>query len=212
MDYTTLVADETTQGSIKYWINYSRIDATGILSEAQAWIYQRIRLLQMIAEDDVSIASGASTASKPTGYLDPVHLAIPGYIHSVPYRDPETFRAALGWDTSAELPEGTPTFWSDINDQMQFNTKADQAYTAKFVFFKQPDDLASDNLTNFLTNRYPTLLRRVCIMFAAEARKEYDLMDRHEARALRSIEEIKIENDLGMRGMELDMHWMPTDG
>ena len=68
MDYTTLVSDNTTNGSIKYWINYSRIDAAGILTDAQAWIYQRLRVRDMLQTADVTISSGASTAAFPSDY------------------------------------------------------------------------------------------------------------------------------------------------
>ena len=44
-------------------------------------------------------------------------------------------------------------------------------------------------------------------MFAAEARKEWDTMDRMEVRALQQIDEIKVESDLTLRGLELDFHW-----
>lgn len=212
MNYTTLVADKDTAGSIKYAINYSRIDAAGILQEAEAWIYARLRVRQMTAADDVAISSGASTATFPTGYLDPVHLAIPGYVPTVKLIDAERFRNGLGWDTDAALPEGLPTRWADIEQTMHFDVRADQAYTAKLVYFKEPEALSASVETNFLTDRYPTLLRRVCLMFASEARKEYDLMDRSEIKALELIEQIKAESDLSYRGMELDFNWEPSDG
>lgn len=207
MSYTTLTGSVSTEGSIRYAINYSRIDAEGILEEAQAWIYQRLRVRQMMATANVSISSAASTASFPTGYLDPIHLGIPGYINTIRLKDPEWFRAHMGWDESAVLPEGLPSYWCDFDTTIQFNTKADQAYTAKMVFFKKPDLLSGSNLTNWLTDRYPTLVRRACLMFSAEARKEFDMMNNAEIKALQMIEEIKVESDLAMRGWEPDMHW-----
>lgn len=207
MDYTTLVSAETVQGSIKFWVNYSRIDADGILDEAEAWIYARLRVRQMVAADDVAISSAATTASFPSGYLDPIHLSIPGHIETIRLTDAERFRSLLGWDTDADLPEGPPTRWADIGDTIHFNHKADQAYTAKFVFFKKPDALSGSNETNFLTDRLPTLLRRVCTMFAAEARKDWDMRDRSEISAMEMIEQAKKESDLSLRGLESEFHW-----
>lgn len=207
VDYTTLVAAETTVGSIKYWTNYSRIDADGILTEAQAWIYARIRVREMVTTADVAIAEGDSDVAFPSGYLDPLAFGIPGVVNRIVLKDVELFRTTLGWDSDAVMPEGPPTYWCDFNQRIQFNFKADQAYTAKMVFFKTPDALSGGNPTNFLTSRYPTLLRRVCTMFAAEARKEYDLMDRSELKALAMIEDIKVESDMAMRGQELDFNW-----
>ncbi len=207
MNYTTLVADNTTQGSIKYWVNYSRLDAVEILEEAQAWIYSRLRLRQMVSVADVSITSGSSTASFPAGYLDPIHFGIPGYTNKIVLKDIEWFQSTLGFDTSANLPTGLPTVWTDFSQSIQLNTKADQAYTAKMTFFKTPDLLSASNETNWLTDKYPTLLRRVCMMFGEETLKNFEAMDRSEVRALSAISDIKIENDLSMRGMELDFNW-----
>jgi len=207
MNYTTLVADATTAGSIKYAINYTRIDSAGILTDAQAWIYRKLRTFDMIATADVSIASGATTADFPADYLDPMHLGIPGVVPRIQLKEQEWFRTFLGWDSSAVLPEGPPTFWTNIARAIQFNTKADQAYTAKMVYFARPAALSVSNETNWLTDKYPSLLHRVCLMFAAEARKEYDAMDRAEARAMKEIEEIRVESDLALRGVELDFNW-----
>ncbi|MBW3099257.1 phage adaptor protein [Pseudohoeflea coraliihabitans] len=207
MDYTTLVAAETTQGSIKYWINYSRIDSAGILSEAQAWIYQRLRVRQMVEMASVSIASGASTASLPSDYLDPIHLGIPGTINEIRLTDPQRFRGLLGFDSDGSLPSGTPTRWADYDDTINLNSEADQAYTAKLVYYAEPTALSGANETNWLTDRYPMLLRNVCTMFAADARKDWALMERKQVQAMELISQIKAESDLGMRGMELDFNW-----
>lgn len=207
MNYTTLVASETTVGSIKYAINYSRIDSTGILEEAQAWIYSKLRVRQMTAVADIAIAAVASTVAFPTGYLDPLQLSIPGYNNRLRVKDIEWFRSHLGWDQNGVMPEGLPSYWCDFNNLIQFDTKADQAYTAKMVYFKTPLALSASNETNWLTDRYPSLLRRACLMLAAEARKEFDVMDRTEIRAMQMIDEIKVESDFAMRGWEADMNW-----
>lgn len=210
MDYTTLVADVSTTGSIKNWINYSRLDSDGILTEAQEWIYSRLRVRQMVTSANVTISSGAAAASFPSRYLDPIHFGIPGVVARITRRDIEWFRTNLGWDDTAELPTGVPTYWTDFDQTIQMDCLADQAYTAKMVYFARPAALSGSNLTNWLTERYPTLLRRVCLMFAAEARKEYDLYDRLEQRAMMMIQEVKVESDHAMRGLELDFGWSET--
>lgn len=207
MNYTTLTGSVTTAGSIRYAINFARVDADGILEEAQEWIYQRLRVRQMMATANVSISSAASTASFPTGYLDPIQFGIPGHVNTLRLKDAEWFRSHLGWDEDAALPEGPPSYWCDFDTTIQFDTKADQAYTAKMVFFKKPDLLSGSNETNWLTDRYPTLVRRACLMFSAESRKEYEMMNNAELKALQLIEDIKVESDLAMRGWEPDMNW-----
>ena len=163
----------------------------------------------MLETGDVAIAAAATSAAFPDrAIIDAVHLGIPGYVsRSIKFTDAERFRARLGWDQDGVLPEALPTRWTKINRQIALNSKADRAYTAKMAFYKTPAALGDDNLTNWLTDKYPTLLRRVCLMFAAEARKEFDSMDRAEIKAIETIDQIKVESDLGMRGMELDFNW-----
>ena len=175
MDYTMLVGAVTDVGSIKYWINYTRINSAGILAEAEAWIYARMRLQQMLATSDVEIAGAATTASLPAGYLDPVHFGIPDHQPTIKFQDPERFRSRLAGTRTPCCRKSLPTLWTNIGGVIQLNTKADQAYAAKMVHYKTPAPLGADNLTNWLTDRYPTLVRRVCLMFAAEARKEFEL-------------------------------------
>lgn len=207
MDYSTLVAEKSVSGSIKDWLNYERIPSEAILTEAQAWIYGRMRHEDMVREASVMIALGASSAAKPSGFLDPIHLGIPGYAPTLAYRDRERFRATLALDVDAALPAGMPTAYALFGDTLKFNTEADQAYTAHAVFYGTPDALSADNETNFLTDRYPTLLRRACLMFAAESRKEWDLRDRYERSCMADIQTINVENDLALRGVHLDYNW-----
>lgn len=207
MNYTTLVADRDVNSSIKNWINYGRIDSEAILTEAQAWIYSKIRLPEMVATASVSITSGASTAVLPTGYRDPIQFGIPGQMHRMILKDVEWFRGHLAWDENAVLPDGLPTYWCRVGDLIQLNTLADQAYTASMTYYKTPTALSVSNETNWLTEKYPTLVRRTCLMFAAEFRKEFDVFDREEQRALAAIKEIRIEGDEQLRGISLDFHW-----
>lgn len=208
MDYDTLVAAATTTGSIKYHLNYSRIDAASIVDEAEAWIYSRLRVREMRATADVTISSGVNYASLPTGFRDPIHFSIPGYVERIQIKDEETFRSELGWDSSADLPDGPPQRYAIFDELLNFDHDPDQAYTGKMVYFKTPTALSSSNTTNWLTSKYPTLMRRVCLMFAAEERKEYDLMDRNEIKALEMIEQIKKESDMSYRGLEMDFNWL----
>ena len=207
MDYTTLIASRETAGSIKFQINYDRIDSVAILDEAEKWIYQRLRTFDMMAIEPIAIAADAVSVTKPTGFLDPIHFGIPGHVNRFKYWDLERFQASLAWDDTATLPVAPPTVYTRSGDSLLFNAKADQAYTGKIAFFKSPTPLSGSNETNWLTDRYPSLLRRVTLMFAAEARKEYEMFDRTELRALKDIAEIKVESDLNLRGMEMDFNW-----
>lgn len=209
VDYNTLVGAETLPGSIKYGINYARIDAAGILSEAQAWIYMRVRLAEMKSIADIPIALNDTSVALPTGYLDPIHFGIPGTMQTIRYADPERFRTLLGWDggSPSVLPVQPPSRWAMFDGRIQLNCQSDAAYTGRMTYYKQPSDLTTLAPTNFLTTRYPSLLRRVCLMFAAEARKEWDTVNSNEVKALEMIDTIKVQDDLSNRGMEMDFNW-----
>src|SRR4051794_26574266 len=142
MNYTTLVGLVSDVGSIKYWINYTRIDSAG--TEAEAWIYARLRVQEMLATDDVAIALNGTSAAFPTGYMDPIHFGIPGWQPLIKFVDPERFRAGLGWDQSAVLPVNMPSRWTRLDGQIALNSKADRAYTAKMAFYKRPTALGAD--------------------------------------------------------------------
>ena len=207
MGYSTLIGDRTTSGSIKNAVNWDRIDPVAILDEAEKWIYSKLRTYDMMVVESVAIAADATSVSTPTGYLDPIQFAIPGVVNRLKHWDLQRFQTRLGWDSDAVLPVGPPTIFTRAGASILLNTKADQAYTGKLAFYKSPTPLSVDNEENWLTERYPSLLRRATTMFAAEARKEYDLYDRSELRAMQAIDEIKKESDLNMRGMELDFNW-----
>ena len=72
MSFTSLTADKTTVGSIKSWQNYSKMDAEGILEEAQSMIYMRLRCREMKTSDQFAVKAGAASYDLPEGFLDPI--------------------------------------------------------------------------------------------------------------------------------------------
>lgn len=207
MDYTTLTGSIGTAGSILYHANFARLDAAGILDEAQKWLYQKLRVAEMVTSEAVLISAEATATALPERYLDPIILQIPGYTRRLVYTDLERFKANLAYDSDGVLPEAMPTRWTREGGNMLFNHKADQIYTARLTFYQRPASLASDNETNWLTQKYPTLLRRACLRFAAEERKRTTEAQALELMCLSDIEDIKKESDLNMRGMSFDYGW-----
>jgi hypothetical protein len=211
MDYTTLVGEQETAGSIKYAINWSRIDSGGILEEAEAYIYSQLRVREMRARTDIPIALADTSVDLPTGFLDPIAFSIPGHMPRLRLWDQERFQTRLGWDEDAEYPEGPPSVYSIFDEAIQLNTKADQAYTGKMIYFKTPPALSGSNETNWLTSRYPTLVRRATLMYAAEARKDKAMFAAQQELVDMQIVKIQREADLAMRGMEMDFNWEESD-
>lgn len=211
ISYSTLVAAKTTVGSIAYMLNFDRVDSAGIVNKAEKFIYRKIRVREMLViGDPLTIALDANTADLPARFLDPVHLGIPGFIHTLTMRDTESFRGALAFDQDAELPTAMPTELTVDGTLVHFNTNADQAYTGRFTYFRRPAPLSGSNETNWATDRYPDLFERTCLMYALEERKEWQERNTVMGLIEKDLDEIKRENDLWMRGMSLDFHWNGT--
>jgi hypothetical protein len=162
MSYTTLTGAKTSEGSLKYWINYSKLDVGAALEDAQALIFQTLRVREMQAAATVSISSGSETAALPTGYLASLSMrdvTNNADLEHVQWEDLEQYRDF----SSGDISTGKPCRYSVFNELFQFDTKADAAITARVLYYKSPDQLSGSNETNFLTTRYPHLLRAACL-------------------------------------------------
>lgn len=206
-DYTTLIAPRTTVGSIAYMINFDRIDSAGIVNKAEKFLYRKIRVREMLVIGaSITIELDANTADLPTGFLDPIHFGIPGYVPSLEYLDWERFRAELSHDQDGELPDNMPTRFAVDGTMLHFNSNADREYIGRLTYFGAPTPLVTTG-TNWLTNRYPDLLERACLMYALEERKEWNERNTVMGLIEKDLAEVKVENDLAMRSMSLDFNW-----
>src|SRR5438067_13554988 len=75
MDFTSLTADKTTSGAIRRWVNHADVDADAVLEDAQALIFQTLRVREMrTVFADLAMAIGESAKALPAGFLDPIRL------------------------------------------------------------------------------------------------------------------------------------------
>ena len=65
------------------------------------------------------------------------------------------------------------------------------------MLFRSKSALSGSNLTNFLTTRYPTLLRTACLFRGFDYKKEYEAADRNEKRLQTLIYDANAEYDMG---------------
>jgi hypothetical protein len=207
MNYTTLVADVNTFGSIANWVNRTDLDTTGVLTEAQAWIYAQLRTRQMVATATLAIATSVTSVAEPTGFLDPIVFTIPAYGVKLINTDVERFESLCSYDDSGLLPSMLPTRYCQFGGVLNLNSRADRAYTGKMIYYRSLAALSPTNLSNFLTDRYPTLLRKACLMIAYDHMKERSLMEAEEARAYAMAGQINVEADNALRSAELDYGW-----
>jgi hypothetical protein len=206
MDYTTLIADKNTYGSIKSWISYDRIAIDAILEEAQTYLYSRMRVREMRATADVVLSSGAITAALPTRYIDPISMKMRNFNYGIKHKTQESLEARRNWDTALNnWSQGLPSVFSVYNEVINFDIRADQNYNLRFSFFQQPALLGVSNQTNFLTERYPMLLRLACMRGAAEFMEAMDKFERYDRRLKEAIAELDVMDELSLTGIDLDL-------
>jgi hypothetical protein len=205
MNYTTLTASKSTAGSIRYWINHAEIDVDQILEDAQALLWQTLRTREMrSAFADLSMSVGDSTKALPTGFLDPIGLW--DITNNMRFGGPKTEEQLQNRRTytSAVLDSGTPGYYAIFDELLQFDSKFSAATTLKLIGFKSLTLLSSGNTTNFLTNRYPHILRTACMAMAHNFRNNDEREQKEMTKLAAYIAKANAESELSYRGLELD--------
>lgn len=199
MNYATLIADKDTAGSIKSWVNHALLDVVTIVEEAEALVAQTLRVREMRASTTLAMSIGDSTKALPTGFQDPLSLRDITNEITLDLRDPKTIEEMRGYD-SAVLSTGTPENYAIFDEALQFDYSYDAAATLRLVYFKKWTALASTN-TNFLTDRYPHLLRTACLAQAFSFRDNDARQQIELAKLAAYISKTNAESDLSMRGL-----------
>jgi hypothetical protein len=154
----------------------------------------------MRASQLLTLAQGESSIALPTGYLEPLALRDREGWNVIPERYVEE-RFLLDmrvYDTTGTtLEDGVPTHCAVFDEAFQFECRADSARKFDLVFFKRPALLASNNQTNFLTARYPNMLRIACRAEAARFMKDNEEFTACEAELLALTQSANAESDLG---------------
>lgn len=95
------------------------------------------------------------------------------------------------------LESGTPSHVAVFDELFQFDCKADEAQKYDLVFYKTPTLLGASNTTNFLTRRYPHLIRIGCQAGAASFSKDKQEKDDRTAELLALCMAANAESDMG---------------
>lgn len=197
-NWTTLSGLKTVAGSIANWVNRGDLPGENILIEAQAWILQWLRVREMAVQTAFQFDISTSSKALPADFLDPVAYVPYGWGDPLDYREPTFFEQPR--DENGTLYTDTPSQWTIIGTTAQVNVTCVANFGGILTYFGKPDDLSAANETNFLTSRYPTLLRRACLARAYEHMKEYAEMKDEEAMAMAAIQEANATNALVWRG------------
>ncbi len=207
MTATGLVADKTTAGSIARTVNYKEIDAAVVLEEAQTLLYSMLRCREMRTLWSASFSVGDSSKALPSDFLDPIG---PFATDTANIRYKLTTEHDLmrrrSYDGTNTLNSGTPAWFAIFNEQVNFDAKFDTATTLQLLYFKLPALLSAGTLeTNFLTTRYPHVVRQACRTQAHAFMKNWTAFN-EELPVLQSmVDRVSVEADLSYRGADIDM-------
>lgn len=108
-----------------------------------------------------------------------------------------------------DLVEGTP-YWfgiwtgTDGIEYIHFDQAVFQTSLMQLQYFRSLPLLSASNQSNFITNRYPNLMRVACLAAAADFMKDAEEYQKQFSRLTQMIEKIEIENEMQFRGLELD--------
>ena len=205
MDFTTLVSSRDTDGSIRNWANYARLPSAQILVEAEAWIYQRLRVREMLTTATGNITSG-STISMPARFRAPKHFMFTGVNHApVILKTQDFVREAFTYDANGDRATGKPQYFYMDGTNVNFELAVDQTYAYDFLYYQALAALDSTTTTNFLTDRYPTLLRSACMFRAFQFMRNTGQMQHWLAEAQREVFEANQEGDNENASLELEM-------
>lgn len=102
------------------------------------------------------------------------------------------------------LVPATPSCFAIWDEKIKFDAALNQDMTLVMNYFQSLPLLSNTNQTNFLTNRYPQLVRTAGQASAADFVKDDGEYQKGITRLLAHIQRASIENDGFLRGLELD--------
>lgn len=106
------------------------------------------------------------------------------------------------YDGTGARVTGRPSHYAADGTLITFNVLPDKAYPYQHVYYAAPNALGTATTTNFLTTKYPTMLRAACMMLATQFTKADD-QQAWEVRTLAEIGQANREDDKRYRDMDL---------
>lgn len=212
--YTTLIASKATPGSILNWTNVTRVDPATCVAMAEDMIFSgymgaggrfsALRCREMRVSASLSLAADASTLALPTRFLDPITLynrTDRSYVQQV-YE--ESLVGHRSYDDAGAIEAGTPTYYAIFDELLQFDVKAEATTALTMVHYARPAALSGGNPTNWLTDKYGTLLLKACCAAAYEFDDDMQNFQKMMAAVMTGVAAINAESDLSRRGIVMD--------
>lgn len=200
MTYSGLTAAKTVSTSVAYWVNYALLPVDQLLTDAQAFIYQQMRVREMRASAPLSIAQYDSSVALPADFLDPIGLLDErrDAIRQIDELSLERMRVI----SSGQISTGEIQQYAIYDEAFNFDVRATAATTLRLLYYKKPADLGPSNETNFLTTRYPHILRAAVLAEAFEFRQDDGAANKWRTKAVGFIEAANQQDDLSRRGAD----------
>ena len=208
MDYDSLIAPKGTPGSIANWVNFSDalLPLSDILEEAQALIYDMVRLRAMYATRDLAVTGGEIAVDLPDDLMDLTGVwdQFQSQLAALDQISLERRRAKQSdgtWETST-----APTAYAMFGEQLQFDLAPDADITLRISGAFQPAMLGPTNKTNWLTKRYPHILRPACVAKAADFLNDQVRYDRAFNQLAALLKTAQQSDDMAVSGMQVDVY------
>ena len=210
-DYNTLIAAGTAAGSIKNQVNRENTPSASIVEDAEAWIYQRLRIREMIQGTTGTLTTSIHTIPLPTDFLDPANFMFTADGTSakyVPVFKPLDF--VLGqwaYDGTGARVTGRPRYWAVAGTVIQFDNPADRNYVWRLDYYRSLPALgtATASSTNIITSKYRNLIKAACFAHAFEWDKDDKRGAYWFAKALAEMKSANEKADQAYVGAEMNM-------
>ena len=208
--YTVLTGTKATLGSIMNLVNDDRFSAVIVLNQAQQWIWERLRIREMLTEASGSLSTTLCTVALPTRFKAPYHFQVIGNASNLGNQGELIFKTLAQlrnmyvWDSAGNRVVSSPRFYSIDASFVQFDVKPDQAYPYNFEHYAELAVLAAGtNETNILTTKYLNLLYNVCAAKAYELLRRADERQYHLQLAAAEVIEANRDSDMSMETQDL---------
>lgn len=99
-----------------------------------------------------------------------------------------------------------PEFYAIWDEQLHFDGAFTQSANCQLLYYKSLPLLSASNQSNFLTNRYPQLMRTACQTAAADFMKDDPEYTKCLQRLVGMVQQVSVDNDGQYRGIEVDAY------
>jgi len=207
MTYSILTGSRSTDGSIKNWINSAVIPATAILEEAEAEIYNRLRVREMLTLVEGTLNTDGFRIAVPDGYRAAYSLRFVGSKKAtLTKRELYDLEENYQYNADSTRASGKPQDYAADANYIWFDKVANEAYSYELRYYQALDALAeATNESNFLTDRYPYILRAACLAKGFEWLRNTSQESKYLSLMEKRIFEANSESDYEMIGADLQM-------